>query len=225
MSIDTGPVPLPPLTGRSPAEAVPGAPTWHGRLRHAWPSYLPVVMMAALAATTGWLARNTPVPEDARVAPSPSDEPDYRMRGFSVQRYTGNGAAQAVIEGNDTRHYPVDDRLEIDGARLRWAPAEGPALNAEATRATAQAQDDKVRLEGRVRVWREATPAGEAALEFRGEEIIMDLARGEVQSDRAVALRQGDNVFEADSLRYDHASQTLTLTGGVRGTLRRPAGP
>jgi lipopolysaccharide export system protein LptC len=225
MSIDTGPVPLPPLTGRSPAETVPGAQTWFGRLRHAWPSYLPVVMMAALAATTGWLARNTPVPEDVRVAASPSGEPDYRMRGFSVQRYTGNGMAQAVIEGDDTRHYPVGDRLEIDGARLRWVPAAGPALNAEATRATAHAQDDRVRLDGRVRVWQEAAQAGEGALEFRGEEIVMDLARGEVQSDRAVTLRQGESVFQADALRYDHTSQTLTLTGGVRGTLRRPPGP
>lgn len=225
MSTDTGPVPLPPLTGRSPIDTSLKAPTWQERLRHAWPSYLPVVLMAALAATTGWLARNTPQPEEPRVTARPADEPDYQMRGFSVQRHAGGGTAQAVIAGDNTRHYAVDDRLEIDGARLRWAPAQGPALNAEAARATARANDEVVRLDGQVRVWQEATPAGDAPLEFRGEEITLDLAQGQVHSARAVRLSQGDSVFEANALRYDQPSQTLTLTGGVRGTLRRAPSP
>ncbi len=225
MDPDSGPVPLPPLLSRTfgitPQPRLP----WRTRLRHNLPHYLPVLLMALLAAATAWLVRSTPVPEPDRAAAAPSQEPDYQMRGFSVQRYASTGPAQGVIEGELARHYATDDRLEIDGVRVRWTATDGRTLHAHADHAVAHAPGQRVRLEGGAQVRREPGTTEPAALEFLGEQIDFDLATGHVHSDKPVQLRQGASVIDAGSLDHDNAQQTTVLGSGVQGVVQNPAKP
>lgn len=216
---DDGPLPLPPLGGRPPGPAPTVAlPRWL-RWRAALAGYVPVLLMALLAAATGWLVERTPLP-DAPTLPGPAGhEPDYEMRGFSVQHYTEAGPARGVVEGDVVRHFPDTDALEIEGVRLRWTDLQGRVLRASAARAVALNDTGLVTLEGGARVTRDADRAGELPLEFSGERMRFDLRAGRVASDEPVTLRQGGHVFTAGSLRYDHETRAAELGSGVRGQL------
>lgn len=216
---DVTPLPLPPLLGR-PAEAVghPGLPRG-ARLRQALLGQLPLALMALLAAATWWLVQSTPAPERERPPAEVRHEPDYEMRGFSVQHYVSAGPARGVIEGDVVRHFPDTDTLEIDGVRLRWRDDEGHTLRAVAARAVARGDGDEVRLSGGVSVVRDLLAAEADPLTFTGEEMVFDRRADEVRSTRPVVLRQGQSVVEARSLVYGHADGRLELRGAVKGRL------
>ena len=63
-------------------------------LRHAWDRlsiYLPVLLMGLLALGTWWLVRNAPQVQEPRPASAPRHEPDYVMKGFSIQSFDASG--------------------------------------------------------------------------------------------------------------------------------------
>ena len=46
-----------------------------------------------------------------------SKDPDYTMTAFSLDRFDAAGALKLRIEGEQLRHYPATDRIEIDGVQ------------------------------------------------------------------------------------------------------------
>jgi lipopolysaccharide export system protein LptC len=222
MDNDTGPLPLPPLVARSPADDAVQRLPWPARLRHGLLKYLSVLMMAVIAAATGWLVRQTPVIEPETAVRASTSEPDYEMRGFSVQHYTAAGPAQGVIEGDVVRHYPATDQLVIDGVRVRWTDTGGRTLHASAARAIAEGDGSVVRLEGGARVVRDPAPGDIGPFEFSSEVLVFDTRIGQVRSNRPVQLRQGESVFNAGSIVYDHPQRLADLGGGVQGRLVPP---
>lgn len=216
---DVTPLPLPPLLSRLPETAGQPVLPRGARVRHALLGNLPLFLMALLAAATWWLVQSTPTPDRARAPTEVRHEPDYEMRGFSVQHYAAAGPARGVIEGDVVRHYPDTETLEIDGVRLRWRDDEGHTLRATAARAVVDDQGDTVRLSGGVAVVRDRLPSEEAALTFTGEEMVFDRRSDQVRSTRPVTLRQGQSVIEARSLVYDHGDGRLELQGAVKGRL------
>lgn len=221
MDNDTGPIPLPlpPLAARDPDDAGLRQLPWRARLRLGLLKYLSVLLMAALAVATAWLVRQTPMIEADSPVSAPTGEPDYEMRGFSVQHYTAAGPAQGVIEGDLVRHYPLNDQLVIDGVRVRWTDLSGRAIHASAARAVAEGDGSVVRMEGGARVVRDAAPDESSPFEFRSETLVFDTRSGQVRSDLPVQLRHGESVFDAGSLVYDHDLRQTTLGGHVRGQL------
>jgi lipopolysaccharide export system protein LptC len=216
---DVTPLPLPPLLSRLPEAAGHPVLPRSVRVRHALLGNLPLFLMALLAAATWWLVQSTPAPVQDRAASEIRHEPDYEMRGFSVQHYASAGPARGVVEGDVVRHYPDTDTLEIDGVRLRWRDDEGHTLRATAARAVASGGGDEVRLSGGATVVRDLLSLEEAPLTFTSEEMVFDRRADQVRSARPVTLRQGQSVIEARTLVYDHADGRLELQGAVRGRL------
>jgi lipopolysaccharide export system protein LptC len=216
---DVTPLPLPPLLSRAPDAAGHPVLPRSVRVRHALLGNLPLFLMALLAAATWWLVQSTPAPEQDHAPTEVRHEPDYEMRGFSVQHYASVGPARGVVEGDVVRHYPDTDTLEIDGVRLRWRDDGGHALRATAARAVASGDGDEVRLSGGATVVRDLLAAEEAPLTFTSEEMVFDRLADQVRSARPVTLRQGQSVVEAHSLVYDHADGRLELLGAVKGHL------
>jgi lipopolysaccharide export system protein LptC len=221
MDNDTGPLPLPlpPLVSRTPNDAANHPLPWRARLRNGLLKYLSVLLMAAVAVATGWLVRQAPTIEPDAGAGVPTAEPDYEMRGFSVQHYTSTGPAQGVIEGDVVRHYPNTDQLVIDGVRVHWTDRDGLAIRATAARAIAEGDGSLVRLEGGARVVRDPAPGDVGPFEFSSEVLVFDTRNGQVHSDRPVRLRQGENIFDAASIVYDHSQRVATMAGGVHGRI------
>jgi lipopolysaccharide export system protein LptC len=209
-----------------PAPPAP-APLPHGRrrrrdalldaLNHA-AGYLPVLLMSLLALATWWLVRSTPVPGPDRPEGPPRGEPDYTMERFLVQRYAPDGSLRAQIEGDHMRHFPHDDTLVIDRARIVAHAEDGRVTVATARRATSNGDGSELRLEGDARVRREPH-AGEPAIEFRGERLVASQRDRTVVADAPVTITQGGAELRADRMRYDHGTRLLEMTGRVRVTL------
>jgi lipopolysaccharide export system protein LptC len=219
-------VPLLPLVARPAAPDVVRRP-WPQRVADALVSYLPVLLMALLALATWWLAKNTPVPPPERPAAPARHEPDYEMRGFSVQRFTAQGPANSIIEGRWLRHFPDTDTLEIEGVRVLWTDEQGRKTIATAQRAVAKADGSEVQLTGEAHVVRDAAPAAAdpGRLEFRSEFLQLYTQTQRVRTHLPVTLTQGGSQMQAGSLYYDHRAGVLELGGRVRGMLEAGTAP
>ena len=206
------------FAGPEPVAAVP----WPMRLLDLASAYLPLVMMAVLAGGTWWLVRNAPSFDARPVAAPPVHEADYVMTTFVVQRFGADGSLRTQIEGDQLRHFPDDDTLEIDTARIRAVGADGTVTLATARRALANGDGSEVQLLGDARVLRPAT-AKEEAVEFRSEFLHAFRNIEQVRSNRPVVVTQGGNVVRADGMNYDNLSRVVELKGRTTATFLPPA--
>jgi lipopolysaccharide export system protein LptC len=133
------------------------------------------------------------------------------------------------VFGAEARHYPDNDTLELDNVRIRSFNRDGMPTVATATRALSTADGSEVRLLGNALVVREAArrPSGTPAprLEFRGEFLHAFVKDEKVRSHLPVQLLRDNDRFSADSVDYDHRTQTIELRGRVRGVIQPRAGP
>lgn len=216
MNADDGFDLIPGLDRHAPPEPRRAA-SWWDRLS----IYLPIMLMGLLALASYWLLRATPeAPEPAAERPVTSD-PDYFMRDFSVRSFDAAGQLHAEVVGDEARHHPNDDRVEIDNARIRNLAASGATMTAVAHRVTTNADNTVFVLEGDAVVVREGgrNPAGEALprLEFRGEFLRVELEPVErVMSDQPVQLLRNGDRINAQTLDYRGDAQIADFTGRVR---------
>jgi lipopolysaccharide export system protein LptC len=191
---------------------------WAWRVIDTASSYLPLLLMAALALGTWWLVKNTPLFENDRELAPLRHEPDYTMNQFMVQRFAANGAMKVQIEGDVMRHYPDTDTLEIDNPRMRAFGEDGRITNATARKAIANRDGSEVQLSGAAHVVREATDK-DAAIEFRGEFLHCFQNTERVRSHLPVVVTRGGTEFHADSMAYDNLTGLLDLKGHLRAVL------
>jgi len=191
---------------------------WTSRVIDTVSTYLPVLLMAVLALGTWWLVKNTPVLDNERQVAPPRHEPDYTMRQFTVQRFAAAGALRVQIEGDELRHYPDNDTLEIDNPRIRATGPDGRVTLATAKRALSNGDGSEVQLSGGARVVREAQ-GDDGALEFRGEFLHAFLATERVRSHLPVTVTQGATEIRADGMNYDNLSRVVEFKGRVRAVL------
>jgi lipopolysaccharide export system protein LptC len=199
--------------------------SWPARVLDVVSAYLPLLMMAALALGTWWLVRNAPTVETPREAVAPRHEPDYEMTNFVVQRFAQDGSLRTQIEGDRLRHFPDDDTLEIEHARLRAVDKDGVVTLASANRALANGDGSEVQLLGDARVVRPAH-GREEEIEFRGEFLHAFRNVERVRSHLPVTVTQGESVVHADGMEYDNLARVIDLHGRTRATFvspRRPA--
>ncbi len=187
--------------------------------------YLPVVLMGLLALGTWWLVRNAPMPLLPAIERQQGNQPDYFMKSFSVKSFDASGRLQSEVQGEEARHYPDSDTLEIDKARMRSVTPQGRLTLATADRALTNADGSEVQLFGNAIVTREPLPAkpgspAQPRLEFRSEFLHAYTNTERVRSDKPVTLTRGNDRFTADGMDYDNLDQVLQLRGRVRGVLQ-----
>ncbi|GAB4037180.1 MAG: hypothetical protein Fur0014_04670 [Rubrivivax sp.] len=208
---------LPEITLGGPARPRPRQP-WHLRLRDALSSYLPLLLMAALALATWWLVRNTPGAPPERRASADASLPDYTMRRFTLQRYAPDGRLVARLEGREMRHYPAGDRIEIDELRLNaWAP-DGRLTTATARQAVSNGRASELELKGGAEVI--GTDADGSPVEIRSEYLQAFIEKRVVRTPQRVTVRHGASQLTAVGLHYDMDQRTLDFLGPVKATLR-----
>ncbi len=216
------------LSGGPLAAPRAAAAPWHLRLLELLSSYLPLVLMALLALGTWWRVRSTPTGSLPEVQTPLRHEPDYEMAQFSVQRFAADGALRMQIDGDQGRHYPDTDTLEIDNPRIRAIAADGQITRASARRALANGDASDVQLSGDAHVVREAT-ATEQAIEFSGQflEVLRNIEQ--VRSHLPVKVTQGSTEVSAAGMVYDNLTRIVTLQGRIQAVLMPPtprnAGP
>jgi lipopolysaccharide export system protein LptC len=201
-------------------EPVASAP-WPLRLLDLASAYLPLVMMAVLAAGTWWLVRNAPTVQTPPAQVAPRHEPDYQMTHFVVQRFAKDGTLRTQIEGERLRHYPDDDTLEIDQAKIRAIGDDGVVTLAVAKRALANGDGSEVQLIGDAQVTRPAH-GNEEAVEFRSEFLHAFRNVERVRSHLPVVVTRGESVVRAGGMEYDNLTRVVELVGHTSATFVSP---
>lgn len=185
--------------------------------------YMPLLLMGVLALGTYWLARNNPSPGMPGAAPAVTHEIDYFMQKFSVRTFDESGRLKSEVFGDEGRHFPDTDILEIDQARIRSLRPDGSVTVATGKRAYANGDGSEVQLLGNALVVRESgrDPSGKAypRLEFRGEFLHAFLNDERVTSNKPVVLTRGGDQFTGNEFEYDNLGQVANLKGRVRGVL------
>jgi len=210
------------LGGLAPAAGQAPRPTlsWGYRLRQALSSYLPLLLMALLAASTWWLVRHTPQAPGASADAPPRQTPDYTMTGFAITRFAPDGRVVLRIAGDVLRHYPATDRLEIEGVRIHAIAPDGRVTDARAQRALANGDGSEVQLLGGAQVTSQID--GADTLEVQGEFLHAFLRFERLRSHLPVRVKRGGTETRAGSLDYDHLQRQLQLGGPVRATFPPP---
>jgi lipopolysaccharide export system protein LptC len=195
-------------------------------LRRIWERlalYLPVLLMALLALGTYWLVRSTPQLSPAEPLQPLKHEADYFMKKFMVKTFDTNGRLKSEVYGNDARHYPDTDTLEIDQVRIRSFNEAGRLTTATATRALTNGDASEVQLMGNALVIRETAVdnAGQILprLEFRSEFLHAFMDTERLKSHKPVVLIRGRDQFTADTMDFDNLDRVMELKGRVKGTL------
>lgn len=212
--------PLGPLAGAARGRVKPRQP-WAWRVQAGLSQYLPVLVMAVLAAGTGWLVKQSPSPEGPSVPIPPRHQPDYEMTGFELQRFDAQGQPQAWVRGEALRHYPDTDRLEIDGVSVRTRNADGQWLLVQAQRAEGPRDGSTLSLTGRVRLQRleRGEEGGDAPTDLRlsteALELLIDARQARTSATTQV-LTGGGARMTVRGFQYDHASGQLRFGGPSR---------
>ncbi len=200
---------------------------WLWQVQRLLSNYLPLLLMAFLAAGTWWLVKNTPLLDGPGDKPAPRHIPDYRMNNFEIQRISADGKLQVQVAGDELRHYPDTDTVEIDNARVRAIAPNGSLAIAEAKRAVSNGDGSDLQLMGDVRL-RRLPPGsgadGPAELEVRGE-FMQALANAEIlRSHLPVTIRQGNSTLQTQNFEYRHLNGELRFTGRAQGRIETRPG-
>ncbi len=206
-----------------PDQPRPSRPPWGIRLRDALTSYLPLLLMALLALGTWWLVKNSPQPQRPREARPVSLEPDYTLRGFTLQRFAADGALQITLVGRQLHHYPADDRIEIEELTLTVDGPGAARTVATARRALTDGKASEVRLLGGAQV--RGTLADGQPVEVDSDDLRYVARSRRITSDEPVQLRVGSSVVRAGGLVWDNTAQVLELRPPIRAVLQVPRGP
>ena len=197
--------------------------------RRAWDRlsiYLPLMLMGLLALGTYWLVRSTPALEAEAEQQPVRQEPDYQMERFSIKTFGPDGRLKTEVYGEQARHYPHTDILEIDRVRIRSYNQRGFLTVATAKRALANNDATEVQLIGDAQVVREATVDRSGTVlprvSFSGEFLHAFLDDERIKSHKPVELMRGGDRITADHLDYSNYDQVMELRGRVRGTLLPP---
>ncbi|MBC7939942.1 MAG: LPS export ABC transporter periplasmic protein LptC [Chitinophagaceae bacterium] len=204
------------LGGAGPAPRRRRAP-WHLRLRDMLSSYLPLLLMLALALATWWLAKNSPQAAGPAGETPLRTEPDYTMTGFALERFDANGRLKLRLEGALMHHYPATDRIEIEDVQIRAIAPDGRITLAHAKRALANGDASEVQLMGGAEVT--SDDAQGMPLVMRGEFLHAFLVTEKLKSHLPVQVLYGSTEVRGAGLDYDHATRRLDLVGPTRATL------
>jgi lipopolysaccharide export system protein LptC len=203
-----------------PADQRPGqraAMPWHARLRESLSAYLPLLLMTLLALATWWLVKNSPRAPELASPRVLSNEPDYSMEQFAVERFDAKGRLKLRIEGARLRHFPATDRIEVEAAQIRAIAPDGRVTLAHAQRALGNGDGSEVQLLGGAEV--SSVDATGTPLVMRSEFLHAFFVTERVKSHLPVMVQSGGNELQVAGLDYDHVARRLDFKGPLRAAL------
>lgn len=180
-------------------------------------NYLPLGVMALLAALTLWLVRVTPLPQGPTAAVAPRHKPDFEMKGFEMQRFGADGAPQAWLRGEAMRHYPDTDMLEFDSVQVRAQNADGDWLLLQAQQGKGPRDGSVLWLSGGVTLTQEKPQAQAPALRLSTPALELHLDDQRARSRDNTRVEQGPRQsLRVQGFDYEHASGRLRFGGPSR---------
>lgn len=187
---------------------------WTVRLRDLLSAYLPLLLMALLAAGSWWLVKNAPGGVRQREDAPLRSDPDYTMSRFTLDRFEPNGRLKASMTGAQLRHFPDTDRIEVDQVQLRAIAPDGRITQATALRALSNGDGSEVQLFGKARV--ETVDKAGLPVVMTSEFLHLYTVSEKIRTHLPVQLTRGGTDFRAANLQYDHALGRAEFGGPQR---------
>jgi lipopolysaccharide export system protein LptC len=185
--------------------------------------YLPILLMGVLALGTYWLVRSSPNFEAIASKRELRHEHDYLMRQFSVRSFEKDGSLKMELTGEEAKHFPDTDTLEIEQINIKNLNEVGRISTAKANRAVVNGDTTEVQLIGDAIVIREGGKEKSGyfspQISIRSEFLHAYLETEVVKSHKSVEIHRGNSTFTANSIEFNNFEQVLNLKGRVRGTL------
>lgn len=188
---------------------------WHWRVLGFLSAYLPLLIVALLALGSWWLVQRAPSGGGDNTAAPLRHEPDYEMHKFSVQRFASEGALSAQIEGDELRHYPDTDTVEIDNVRMRSIGTDGRVTVATAKRAISNGAGTEVQLLGNAEVVSEMAGDNEP-ITFRSDFLHAFLDTERVRTHLPVTVVKGAMQVNTQGMDYSHLDRVVNFSGRTR---------
>lgn len=181
--------------------------------------YLPLVFMAVLAAATYALLQATPEPSEPKPQRPLSSEPDFFMRDFSVRSFAPDGRLRTEVFGQEGRHRPDTDSIEIDQARVRTFDEKGAVTKASGKLLKSNRDNNQFDLTGDAVVLRSGVaPSGRAVAPVRFESEFLRIYTEPTRlfSDQPVLIVRGTDRITAKGLDYSGEQEQVVFQGRVK---------
>ncbi len=176
---------------------------------------LPTLLVALLAALTGWLLYRLGGPIDEGAISRNS--PDGYAKQVELVAMGSDGLPHHRLSGKALRHYPGDNHSEMDQPRLTvLRGGKVTTVTASADNARLSGDGKVLTLEHKVHVERLAPPAPQP-LVVDTESLTVWPDQDRFASSVPVTLISGTTRFNAVGMRGDWASGKYTLLSHVRG--------
>lgn len=191
-------------------------------------SYLPLLLMLALALGSYWLVKLAPIQKAKAADKILTHEADYILNKFSVKTFTPEGRLKSELFGAEAKHFPDTDTIEIESVRINNFNERGRLTTiSSANRALSNADASEVQFSGDAKSLREASTDAngqwQPKLEIQGEFLHAYTQDERIKSHLPVTMQRGNSIVSAGAFEYDNLSRVANLQGRVKAVL--PATP
>lgn len=178
-------------------------------------AWLPIALLAMLAALTSWLDRIVRPPEAA--ASANRQEPDYIVEKISALRVGADGRARYRLSAERMVHYPEDDTTLLTApVFVSYGTKEVP-VTITARQGVVSGRGEHLYFQDDVRVTR-AARGDRSELVVTTSFLHLIPEQHLARTDRAVQIADASTVVTAEGLELNSETRVLRLLSKVRGT-------
>jgi lipopolysaccharide export system protein LptC len=189
-------------------------------MKDRWLAWVPVLLLAALAALTYWLDQKVQPVGPGREG-SPND-PDFTADNFTAMRMSITGVPRYAVTAKRLVHYPADNSALLEQPELTHFDQEKAPVSIRANQGVVDKNGENVYFNGDVQVRRAAyAEHEEVALYTDYLQVIPD--QEVAKTDREVTMVSGKSTLKSVGLEFDNKTRMLTLRSNVRGTYQTPS--
>lgn len=177
--------------------------------------FIPVVLLALLAALTYWLDQTVQGPSAQAADRRPLHVPDFTVETLLATRMDATGRIRDTLRAARMVHYPDDDSTALEQPRY-VSLAHGTPLTVTSKKALVTSNGGNIYFHGDV-VANRAAPADRNALVLKTEYLHVIPDDNIAKTDRHVTISDANMRIEAAGMHLNSETRVLNLHGGVRG--------
>lgn len=187
---------------------------WHRLREHR--TLLAILVLAGLAAYTGWRRVAVPPARDGGLPPEVAVGADYSLERFVLTLLDESGRTGLSLTGLSLEHDPRRRRSRIESPEATITAREGVRWEGSAAHGWVDDEGTRVRLEGGVELARRESP-GVTPLELQTEVLTLYPERDQARTPAHVTLVQPGARLQGVGMRVDLARGYYELNSRVRG--------
>lgn len=160
-----------------------------------------IVLALVMAAIAGWFFyQQESVTPTVKIAPS---EVDYEATDIKAVQTNDEGETEYQLNADSLTHNPTTNQDEMSGITMDWAPGTEQRYQISAGSAAINQQTGELKLTGGFVLTSKGSSEGATPIKVTGQTLFGNTKKRAVYSNDPVKVEQGDNRFEAASMKAD----------------------